>query len=232
MPTGIPRSRTSFEHHENSVMEKPLTRAESKELTALRRDSARSLRVLVRGTKWKVARGTLFRDDNGWFVDVFPVVSRSVFGGPVFIAIQLCAKPMELDPLFWQLVELSGNNRLPLSFRAIGAWTCRTHPVAEAHLPIVVRSPEHVAKQTIEWADEQLEQNRGSRSLEEFIEHQGRRSHPHFAALATALLIAGRFDEAASLALREQALGRGGQFVFNGKTVASAVLEYLASNAR
>src|SRR5271166_3762125 len=207
-------------------MEKPLTRGESKELTALRRDSARSLRVLVRGTKWKVVRGTLFRDDNGWFVEVFPVVGRSVSGGPVFIAIQLCAKPMELDPLFWQLVELSENNQHPLSFRAIGAWTCRTHAIAEAPLPIVVRSPEHVAKQIIEWADELLEQNRRNLSLEQFIDHQRRPSHPHFAALATAPLIAGRFDEAASLALQEQALGSGGHFVFNGKTVASAVLDY------
>jgi hypothetical protein len=139
---------------------------------------------------------------------------------------------MELDPLFWQLVELPDNNRLPLSFRAIGAWACRTHPVAEAHLPVVALGPEHVAKQIVEWADEQLERNRGSWSLEEFIDREGRRSHPYFAALATALLIAGRFDEAASLALQEQALGRGGGFALGEKTAAGAVLHYVASNAK
>lgn len=81
-----------------------------------------ALRRSIVGTKWRCFGGILFTDHLGWFVEVVSAVwipSRRTVA-------RIHVKPMAIDPIFWDIVGLLENNKLPLSFRAIGAWTCST----------------------------------------------------------------------------------------------------------
>lgn len=129
-------------------------RSRKKERHALGRQLQKSLKERARGTGWGCARGCLFRDHEGWFVEIRPVVAVSSFGTHV----RLHVKPMALDPVFWQIVELPENIRLPLSFRASGAWTCHTPPAAEMLLTEAEHQADSLATLVLTWADEQLKQ--------------------------------------------------------------------------
>ncbi len=58
---------------------------------------------------------------------------------------------MTVDPLFWQIVGLTENERLPLSFRANGAWVLRA-PSRQAHIAPEEDDPEKLAAAAISWA--------------------------------------------------------------------------------
>jgi hypothetical protein len=58
---------------------------------------------------------------DDWFVSVSP----SVHLLQEETTLRFCVKPMELDPMFWAIVNLEENLSQPLSFRLTGAWTCQ-----------------------------------------------------------------------------------------------------------
>ena len=97
-----------------------LTRTESKERRALAKMVVTILKTSARPHKCRVARNRLFKDYNGWFVEVQANISPRHFRTSAATRI----KPMELDPIFCDIVGLPENVRLPLSFRAFGAWVC------------------------------------------------------------------------------------------------------------
>lgn len=74
-----------------------------------------SLRQAVKGTKWRQARGVVFRQIDSWFVVGHDrPVSANLDDGRT---IEIMAKPMTLDPMLWRTMGLSENESQPLGFR-------------------------------------------------------------------------------------------------------------------
>src|SRR5216683_2700624 len=124
-----------------------LTRTESKERRALAKMVATILKTSARPHKWLVARDSLFKDHNGWFVEVQANISPQHFRTRAATRI----KPMALDPIFWDIVGLSENIKLPLSFRAFGAWVCAAPAIFEDEIAEGDGSAKGIADNILEW---------------------------------------------------------------------------------
>jgi hypothetical protein len=96
----------------------PLSKVEQKS-QILAKSVAVELRSRAKAAGWKVSQGYLFREDGGWFVDAQP----KVWIREQKWTLELSAKPMSIDPVFWEIVTTQDNNKRPLSFRLFGAWT-------------------------------------------------------------------------------------------------------------
>lgn len=145
-------------------MGKKITRAEESARHAYRRALQKALRSRVKGTGWKSAYGSIFRDEAGWFVGAAPSVHIYERVTKAVVSV----KPMAIDPIFWDLVGLPENREQPLSFRANGAWTCRPPYFAE----IKIEEDDDltvVADRFLLAATEQSELAARSYSLEDFL---------------------------------------------------------------
>jgi hypothetical protein len=193
-----------------------LPRAEQRTRKALARAVASDLKLLARGSGWRMAQGWMFREQADWFIQV-------QVGVPLNRArttLALTQKPMGLDPMFWDIVGLPENGKQPLSFRVFGAWTCPVPASVEAELLEGDGQAEGIARAVLDWADAQLVETVSSRELNAFIEYL--RGHPrrghYLASYITALVLAHRRDEA--LAESTVAMDRGESAGFSvGTTV-------------
>ena len=162
-----------------------VSREQARDAKLRAREFEQCLKELAKSSGWKFANGTLFRIEGDWFVDVVPRLlwQRGVVA-------RLRAKPLSVDPVFWRIVGLEENERLPLSFRANGAWVLRA-PSREAHIDAEERDPAKLAAATVVRAADYAAEVRSSptESLIGEIEGLGDRSK-HFAALEVCLRIA------------------------------------------
>lgn len=103
-----------------------LTREQQKSVKQRRKDYCAALKAGARKAGWHFAQEQLFRQTDDWFISVMSSLlwERGA-------RVRIMAKPMALDPLFWDIVGLSENENLPLSFRMNGAWVLR--PAWEEH---------------------------------------------------------------------------------------------------
>lgn len=182
-------------------------RAEAKVRTATATAFGKVLKKTAMGTGWRFASGTLFRAEGDWFLEV----TAAVWVGRRRTAADFHFKPLAIDPLFWTIVEAEENNSQPLSFRAHGAWTCRSPVFAQTEIEEGPgRSLEQMAGDVLTWAD-QCRTDIASYDSDKYIEfiRQGPTSHQggHLATLITALILYGRTADAALL-IRD-ALERG-----------------------
>ncbi len=138
---------------------------------------------------------------------------------------------MAIDPVFWQIVELPENVRLPLSFRATGAWTCHTYPVVEAVRPDAEHDAETLASLVLHWADEQLSQLGPYWTLDGFISGlQQANNGWNFASLVSALIVAGRNDDAMTTCLKARP-PTGDGFSAGGRSFTDLTVTYLQSSS-
>jgi hypothetical protein len=186
-------------------MGKKITRAEESARHAYRRALEKSLRARVKGTGWKSAYGTIFREQAGWFIKASPSVHIYEHVTEAIIG----AKPMAIDPIFWDLVGLPENREQPLSFRANGAWACRPPYFAEVRLE-EDDDPAVVGERLFAVATEQLENVTRSYSLERFLSACREANSDYEAYLSSiipTLIAMHRQDEA--LAICEEACLQG-----------------------
>lgn len=192
----------------------------------LQRALPKAVREVAKKTDWRTAQGVLFRDAGGWFVEVAAIPWVIEARTPA----RLYSKPMSLDPLFWKIVGLDENINQPLSFRAFGAFTCRTPTLREADIPEEGGQAE-AARRLLHWADEQLDALRDTQSVDGFIEFI--RTHPdqverqsHLPALVTGLLLLGRDKEALDICTGARTRGGfGGGFLFMGSSGTKSFLD-------
>ena len=109
-----------------------------------------ALKSLARASGWKFARGTLFRDETGWFVSAMP----SLLWGRGAV-VSFSTKPMGVDPIFWRIVGLAENEDQPLSFRANGAWVLRA-PSEYDYVALSAVDPKLLAEAVIQYVTERL----------------------------------------------------------------------------
>jgi len=122
------------------------------------KDFQAALKAAGRRRGWRYAGGWLFRQDGEWFASILPSLlwERGA-------AIAFALKPMALDPLFWDIVGLPDNGKLPLSFRANGAWVLHPPP-RESRVGSDVAEVSALAELAARSADGQLEESRETRS--------------------------------------------------------------------
>lgn len=172
----------------------------------------KAIKTAAKGSGWRTSQGVLFRESDGWFVEVHAIPWVVEPKTPA----HLHCKPMALDPLFWKIVHLDENVEQPLSFRVFGAFTCRTPPLLETDIPEEGGSLQRTAQNLADWANSQLPALRKTQTINAFVEFL--QTYPsiadsHLPALVTGLLLQGMDQEA--LALCKKTTGMGG-FLFSG----------------
>jgi hypothetical protein len=163
----------------------PLNREQREILRQREKAFFSGIKAQTKAHGWRFAGGEIFRQDGDWFASVRLGIRRDRG-----IGVAMTLKPMALDTLFWDIVELPENASLPLSFRANGAWVLRPPPI-EDRLGADVSDLDELARVAIQWSDAMLSGSRRSRSIGQALAAFPDDPHPnsHFRATAICLHI-------------------------------------------
>lgn len=187
-----------------------ITRAQESARHAYRRALEKAVRTASKGSGWRAIEGCLFREEAGWFVSVSP----SVYIYEQSTKASISAKPMTIDPIFWDMVGLPENNDAPLSFRLNGAWTCRPPHIDEVSIE------EHedvgiVAGRLLEAANGQLANVGGCWSVDEFLSlcrTSGANGDSYLPCVVSTLVALGREHDALDICKSAKERGISGGF--------------------
>lgn len=177
-----------------------ITRAEEAARHAFSRALVKAVREAAKGTGWRCNGGMLFRELNGWFFHAYPGVI--IYRRETTASLRV--KPMAIDPIFWDLVNMPENQEQSLSFRALGAWVCQAPTVEEAAINEFDMDPAATAAEFVRWTQNAAERALRSLTLEAFADLVDRAQRPgpfnpfHATKLVTQILM-GRSDEALQL---------------------------------
>ena len=106
----------------------------------------------AKGSSWKAKQGVLYRQVEDWFIAAH---LRTVASGVGFVhQVEVMAKPMLIDPLYWDDNDLGYNIRQPLSFRYWGAFICGL-PVVATRI-VDADTSEEMAQRIVQIATELL----------------------------------------------------------------------------
>ena len=135
---------------------------------------------------------------------------------------------MTIDPVFWDICSLPENKNKPLSFRALGAWTC---PMLEARAVDVAEAADagDTATTALSIASEFL--GAGFPPSLAWFEAECRKAQEHqhaiLATIITTLVATGRRREALELCLEAEAGGETGGFVNAGESFVQTAIRRL-----
>jgi hypothetical protein len=203
-----------------------VTREEQKRRRAFVRDVDADAKRVARACGWKYAGGCVFRERRGWFIEL----RYAVHLHEAMTSVRLHSKPMGLDPVFWDLVDLPENAALPLSFRANGAWTCRTPEIEELAFDDAGLDAGAIAGRVLRWGDERVSALADEWTLDAFIDRMSSRlanTRPWLAALTSGLILAGRTQDARLECLAAQAGGIGGGFSVGDRDFPEMALSWI-----
>jgi hypothetical protein len=187
-----------------------ITRAQESARHAYRRTLEKAVRAVSKASGWRAIEGCLFREQAGWFVSVCP----SVFIYEESTKATDSAKPMAIDPIFWDIVGLPENADAPLSFRLNGAWTCQPPPFDEVAIEENADA-NVVAARLLDTANERLAAVERW-SVEEFVQRcrtSGATEDSYLPCVVTALLAHSRDNEALEASKSAKAKGDSGGFL-------------------
>jgi hypothetical protein len=125
-----------------------ITQAEYSSRLRYRKALVKAVRIASKGSSWRCKDGVLFCEAAGWTFSVSPSVA--IYSHAT--SAELRAKPMGVDPIFWQINDLVQNETEPLSFRWFGVWTCPV-PEIDAQTIDEAGDVEAVARRIIEWSN-------------------------------------------------------------------------------
>jgi len=207
-----------------------MTNDERKARKALAKDVAAELRRRAKGAGWKVSQGWLFRDDGGWFVDAWCIVSPAERKTTLTVHL----KPMGIDPVFWDIVLLPENRNQPLSFRLFGAWTISAPDRNQRHIDDAGLDASTLADSILSIASQELGRMRESRSLENFIEfarQQRRGARTYLALIVCAHIMRGDHAAAMSELVVAREAGDTGGYSVGSRSFVDLATEWLGANA-
>ena len=167
-------------------------RREQSQRRALQKAAAKSLATLAKGTGWRVSQGVLFREWEGLFI-VARFYIKLLEGKTVA---ELEAKPLDLDPIFWDVMDLAENRRQSLSFRYFGVFVCPMATVAEEPLDEGGGDPNLIALNLLSWANQHLPTVKAlvTPYTDYLVKHPNPSGH-YRAGLITSLLLDGNTTE-------------------------------------
>lgn len=187
-----------------------ITRAQVSARHTYRRALEKAVRAASKGSGWRSIEGCLFREQAGWFVSVSP----SVFIYEEATKATVSAKPMAIDPIFWDIVGLPENANAPLSFRLNGAWTCRPPPFDDVAIEENTDA-NVVAARLLDAANERLAAVERW-SVEDFLQlcrNSGATEDSYLPCVVAALHALNRDSEALDTCKSAEARGNSGGFL-------------------
>lgn len=213
---------------DNPTIAKPISKADQKARRTLSKALTAELRVRAKGTGWKVSQGWLFREDAGWFVDARPTVHLVEHKA----WLELHAKPMSVDSVFWDIIETQDSDKLPLSFRLFGAFVVTTPAVLRVEIDEDSLDAGGLADLMLSVAERELERSRNDRSIEKFLaeveEHRSRLpSHPYLPAMVCTLILLGRREDARALCVTAHAAREAGGFMLGSRSFTDLAIAWL-----
>lgn len=108
----------------------PLMNVSSKQRSMFENALFAGLGPQLKGTGWKKNKCALYMQSGDYYQDVFISVHRNA----MITSVELRFKPMSLDPILWDILDIPGNLDEPLSFRTWGAFTCSGVPILKAQI--------------------------------------------------------------------------------------------------
>lgn len=132
-----------------------------------------ALATLTKKTDWRKSREFVVQQQNGLFL----AGKLTVYVNADRLVASLDAKPMALDSILWDILDLPENSQMPLSFRAMGAFTCHALTMAETDLEYRGLSPEAVALAFMEFIESAALQAHESLRNQPFTEQL--QAHPN-----------------------------------------------------
>lgn len=213
---------------DNPSTPKPISKIEQKARRTLSKALGAELRVRAKGTGWKVSQGWLFREDAGWFVDARPTVHLMQHKA----WLELHAKPMSIDRIFWDIVETENPDKLPLSFRLFGAFVVTAPAVMRVEIDEGSLDAAGLADLMLTVAQRELERSRNGRSVERFLaeveDHHSRLpSHPYLPAIVCALILLGRREDARARCVTARAAQEIGGFMLGSRSFTDLAIAWL-----
>ncbi|HEY2808122.1 MAG TPA: hypothetical protein VGI91_04965 [Steroidobacteraceae bacterium] len=201
---------------------------EQKNRRALSKAVAVELRARAKGSGWKIAQGWLFREDDGWFVEACPLIHLA----DSTLRFEMRAKPMSLDPVFWEIAGTQGNEKMPLSFRLFGAWTVSIPAAKVVQMDGGSLDAARVAEEILQVAQRELEESRVNRSIEGFLEdvqqhHSRLSSRPYLPAIVCSLIVLGRRDDARAICVAAHVKQEIGGFLGGARTFVDLAIAWL-----
>ena len=202
----------------------PLSKAEQKSRQILAKSVAVGLRSRAKAAGWKVSQGCLFREDGGWFVDAQP----KVWVMEQKWTLQLSAKPMSIDPVFWEIVATKDNNKRPLSFRLFGAWTVRTPPISQVEVADNSLDAPSLSDAIVRVAQREFDRSKLGRGLEGFLSKLQKHDpdNPYLAAVVCTLALLDRREEARKVCITARERNETGGFLVGARTFVDLALEW------
>lgn len=169
-----------------------LKRDEIKRRKELAKATMTVLKTSARPWNWRVSQNSLFKDHDGWFVEI----QVNVWALEPKTVIIMRVKPMALDPIFWDIVVAPDNRSQPLSFRAFGAWTCPAPYASEEDLNEGDGSAETIAAAALACANRQVETSMPAIDVAGYLDFVGTKGDRYFNTRVSTLCLMGHYIEA------------------------------------
>ena len=119
----------------------------------LKRDALRTIYAELKRNGWKKIQNVFFQKFGNWFW----TLTVNTYLNDEKTTLSLDVKPIEIDSLLWEILGIPENQNEPLSFRAKGAFTCSSLPVASLTIDDANMSADSIGQKTNLWLSENFE---------------------------------------------------------------------------
>lgn len=162
-----------------------------------------SLPLLIKKTGWKKNSSALIKVDGGYFQTICISSNYEVS----HTTVSLGFKPLVLDRILWDILDIQENINQPISFHAWGAFTCSSPPIFEAQIELPGQSPQEVAQTIASLCLEKTELYRdflARSTYTDFVENHPshKLSGGYAVTLVTSLINDGNYKRARELAFK------------------------------
>lgn len=184
-------------------------REDNKTAKLLDREILSGIKEQIKGTGWKKKHNSFFRqiESNFHCVSAHPYFEFNDGRPTLFLRVSSKAKPMGIDPIYWDIAELPDNKNEPLSFRTWAAF--KTNALDFNHgepLNGPMSSVNEVISAFMDWKDKETKSV--TKTLESkifsriFRESKGENisKHSNPITLICALILEGNQEEALEIA--------------------------------
>lgn len=124
--------------------------AEATKRESFEKELMHSLKTAIKGSGWRKSGSDVFRSSD----DLFLNADIRVHSDACKSTFSFLVKPMSIDEIFWDVMQMPENQDRPLSFRASAWFKC---PVPRIHVIVVDDGPLNatgLAQKLIHYADE------------------------------------------------------------------------------
>ena len=211
-----------------------LTKREFEKLrTIFEKSLLKAVARQLKGRVWRKAQNVIFCEKN----DFYYSVSIGAYRNDEKTKLTFSIKPMNIDPIFWEIMKMPENEKESLSFRTWGAFTCSEIPTEEKLILDRSTDEQSLAEEVLGWADELLEDYDKHSSEQKFSslikshENQVQRG-AYSISLVASLIAEGDFDEARMLAnsYGSDELQSGFDMTSEGRSFHSHAVDWIDDN--